>query len=62
MAARSLSLTDLVSIPFSTAFGWSSQAAAASSTLSTSLMSRPAANTCRKQASEKETARPDSFA
>jgi hypothetical protein len=57
-----LSFTVVVSIPLSTAFGCSSQAAAAIRTLSTSLMSRPAANTCRKQASEKETTRPDSFA
>ena len=42
--------------------GCSSHAAAAISTLSTSVRSRPAANAWRKAASEKETTRPDSFA
>ena len=47
-----------VSTAFSSARGCSSQAAAAISTLSGSLRSRPAANAWRKAAREKETVRP----
>ena len=43
---------------FSTARGWSSQAAAAISTLSVSLRSRPPAKACRNAASAKATPRP----
>ena len=58
MASLSRSLTDWVSIALSSAFGWSSQAAPAITTLSRSDRSLPAANACRKAASEKATARP----
>ena len=47
---------------FVSAFGCSSQAAAASITLSGSLRSRPAANACRNPASENDTTLPICFA